>query len=108
MATDSIILNGVKHTITIDSSNLHIEDSCIVPKWWFDYALTTIQNVYPTSDVWKRSRGSLRREWATHNMLYSMGLWKARTKDVDLNYPLKWYNHLAYGLAGTIALLVIK
>ena len=108
MATDSIILNGVKHTFTIDSSNLHIEDSCVVPKGWFNYALTTIQNVYPTSDVWKRSEGSLRREWATHNMLYALGMWKDRTKDVDLNYPQKWYMKVAYNIVGMVALLFIK
>lgn len=108
MATDSIILNGVKHIFTIDSSNLHIEKSCIVPKGWFDYALTTIQNAYPTSDVWKRSKGSLYREWSTHNMLYALGMWKGRTKAVDLNYPQKWYMKVAYCILGTIALIFIK
>lgn len=44
----------------------------------------------------KRSIPSMTREWRVHNLLYSIGLFKNRTKDVDLNIGDPWYIKALY------------
>lgn len=48
------------------------------------------------------------REIATHTLMYNLNIKRDKTKDCDLNYEPKWYENLAYGVIGTIALWVIK
>ena len=90
----------LKYTMTLE--NIHIYNSYAVPKKEFDRQLYKIQSLYPSCHVWQRSMRSLCREWALHNALYSLGFKKGRTKDVDLNYPLKWYASSAYYIFGAI------
>lgn len=47
-----------------------------------------------------RSLKSYVREWRAHNRLYKLGLFKDRTKDVDLNVAEKWYRRLGYFFLG--------
>lgn len=47
-----------------------------------------------------RSLKSYVREWRAHNRLYKLGLFKDRTKDVDLNVHEKWYRRLGYFILG--------
>ena len=47
-------------------------------------------------------------EWAAHNMLYNLNIQRERTKDVDLDYPQKWYYKVGYGICGVVALIFIK
>lgn len=96
----------IPHTIT--KNNLHIPDSWIYSKHNFRDILKAIREEHPDSDVWERSDGSLCREWATHNLLYALGIARERTKDVDLNYPQKWYVRIGYGICGAIAIVFIK
>lgn len=96
----------MKYTIT--QSNLHLVDSHKVSKRYFDRELARIKGLHPTSNVWLRSFRSMRKEWATHNALYAAGLFRQRTKDCDLNYPLKWYMQVAYAVVGTIVYPFIK
>lgn len=44
----------------------------------------------------KRSIPSMIREWRVHNLLYSIGLFKSRTRDVDLNIGNPWYIKALY------------
>lgn len=90
----------MKYTIT--QSNLHLVDSYKVSKRYFDRELARIKGLHPNSDVWLRSFCSMRKELATHNALYDLGLFRSRTKDCDINYPLKWYMEVAYAVVGTI------
>lgn len=93
---------------SITNNNLHIFDSYATPKAMFRRELEFARRAHYKSDVWKRSINSMRREWATHNLCYAIGYKRERTKDVDLNYPQKWYVKLAYAVIGTLALIVIK
>lgn len=93
---------------TITQSNLHLVDSYKVVKRKFDRELAQIKGLHPNSDVWKRSFRSIRMEWATHNALYALHLFRSRTKDCDLNYPQKWYARVAYAVAGTLVWPFIK
>lgn len=96
----------MKYQIT--KNNLHIFDSYKISKKKFDSELNSAQALHKESDVWKRSRLSLKLEWATHNALYALGIAKDRTKDVDLNYPQKWYVKTGYAVVGSLVWLFIK
>ena len=83
-------------------------DSYKVPKGHFGRELVGIRNLHPDCPLWQRTDGSLKREWAAHNLAYALGIKREKTKDCDLNFTLKWYMKLAYGVVGTIASWVIK
>ena len=54
--------------------------------------------------IYKRSINSMIREWRVHNLLYSLGIQKDRTKDVDLNINQPWYVRLAYTIISPLYL----
>ena len=83
-------------------------DSYAVPKARFSKELCAIRNLHPTCRLWRRSEGNIRREWAAHNLAYSLGINQLRSADVDLEYEPKWYHDILYFIVGSIALLVIK
>ena len=96
----------MKHKIY--GSRVKLFDSYLVSKTRFETELNVIRYLHPTCRLWKRSIGSLRREWAAHNWAYSLGIRRDRTADVDLEYEPRWYHKFLYGIVGTIALLIIK
>lgn len=92
---------------TITKDNLHIEDSWKVSKREMGVILAHIRLSDPTpTKVWNRSDFSLRMEWCVHNFLYSLGLWRSHTKDVDLNADCKieWL----YKIVGCLVWVFIK
>lgn len=92
----------------IFADRVKLIDSYLVSKTKFGRELQSIRNLHPACPLWQRSEGSLKREWATHNLAYALGIRREKAKDCDLNYIPKWYQNLAYGVVGTIALWVIK
>lgn len=46
--------------------------------------------------IHKRSISSMINEWRVHNLLYSFGIQKDRTKSVDLNMGQPWYVTVLY------------
>lgn len=52
----------------------------------------------PEMAVNKRSIWGMLNEWRTHNLLYSLGIEKDRTKSVGLDYKQPWYMSVAYAL----------
>ena len=96
----------MKYKIFGDRVKLY--DSYLVPKAKFGRALSSIRNLHPSCLLWGRTDGSLRREWAAHNLLYALGIQRSKTADCDLEFEQTWYHKLAYGVVGTIALWVIK
>lgn len=92
--------------IDISKNNVHIYDSYAYSKKAFDVIIDYAVQKSPDCEVFKRSRYSLKMEWAVHNLLYRLGLYRDRTKDVDLNYPnnLEWL----YIILGLFSWLVIK
>lgn len=87
-------------SVYVTSHNIHIEDSWEIGHKEFKPILLRLK----TEDclVYKRWMWSLRCEWAVHNVLYKLGLWRSHTKDVDLNYPIKWYVEVLYVIFGTL------
>lgn len=92
----------------IYADRLKLFNSYLVSKSDFETELNVIRYMNPTCPIWQRTIGSLRREWASHNLAYSLGICRKKTADVDLNFEQKWYEKLAYFIVGSIALLVIK
>ncbi len=46
--------------------------------------------------IHKRSVSSMVYEWRVHNLLYTLGIERDRTKDVDLNIGQPWYSKVLY------------
>ena len=92
----------------IFADRVKIFDAYLVPKARFEPELNVIRYFHPTCRLWKRSIGSLRREWAAHTLAYNIGIKREQTADVDLDYEPRWYHNLLYGIVGTIALAFIK
>ena len=91
---------------TVSDNNIHIVDSYMISKREFEPRLLVIKSLYPSCNVWQRKMSSLKREWATHNLLYALHIYRSRTKDVDLNYPCKY--EWLYNIVGAIAWIFIK
>lgn len=90
-------------------NNIHIINSCIISKHDFKPILLEIEDDNPECLVFDfRSIHSLIMEWSCHNCLYNFGIEVERTKDVDLNWPIKWYIKLAYNIFGLIAWIFIR
>lgn len=92
----------------IFGDRIKLFDSCFIPKDRFRFEIDKIRNLHPTCHLWVRSDASIRREWAVHNLAYSLGIKRDKTADVDLNYEQKWYTKLFYFIFGSIAMLFIK
>lgn len=102
-------INNKTMRYKVTSNNIHIEDSYQASKTEFSPFFKYLQINYPDCDVFKqRSMFSMTREWATHNALYAMRLFRQRTKDVDINCPLKWYMKVLYAVFGTLVWIFIK
>ena len=93
---------------TISKSNLHIIDSYAVSKKRFEPFLNSVEAIHPDSDVWIRTKKSMCREWALHNLLYALHIARSHTADVDINYPQNWFVSIIYTVFGAIALRIIK
>lgn len=91
----------------LTKNNLHVVDSYRFSKKEIRDFLAAFSDI-DVSDVWQRSGFSLRTEWYCRNFLYRIGICRSRTKDVDLNYPQKWWEKLVYPVFGCIAYLFIK
>lgn len=93
----------------IYGNRVKLFDSHLVPKDRFEVELNAIRYMHKDCPIWQaRSMASMRREWATHNLLYSLGIKLNKTAHCDLEFEQTWYNKLAYGVVGTVALLFIK
>ena len=52
----------------------------------------------------KRGIWSMTHEWRAHNLLYSLGFEKDRTRSVDLNLNQPWYIKLGYKILSLLYL----
>ena len=79
--------------VVVSDNNIRIENGYLVRGRDFGFVLNCIRANEPNEVTANRSNYSLSREWAVHNALYKLGLFRSHTKDVDLNYPcrLEWF-----------------
>lgn len=52
----------------------------------------------------KRTIPSLIREWRVHNLCYSLGILRSRSKDVDFEAKQSWYMRVLYFLISPLYL----
>lgn len=99
------------HNITITNNNIHITDSYKVKTRESMKNILNIlreylndSNITMKTPLDYRSNNSMIREWITHNNLYRLGLYQDRVKNIDLNYPQKWYVKILYAIGSLINL----
>ena len=66
------------------------------------FILNRIKEQFPNSSINKRSNFSLINEWRTHNLLHGLGVYKSRTKDVDLNTDNSIWMKIGYFIGSLI------
>lgn len=72
--------------VKVSSLNIHVENSFLVQRRDdIKRMIKYIKNEYPEHPTFKHSEKVLVAEWCVHNLLYNFGLFKERTKHVDLN-----------------------
>lgn len=96
-----------KINVIVSEDNIHIDNSFnIIYKEDMEDILNEYRCKYNSSIfsnfiINKRSINSMVYEWASHNLLYELGLFKSRTKDVDLDdEPI--YKRICYYILGWI------
>ena len=92
----------------ITPTNIQLKSSFEVKKADFERELLAMREAHPESLVWNRSIKSLKREWAAHNAFHALGVFRAKTADVDLDWPQKWFFRIGYAVAGAIVWPFIK
>lgn len=94
--------------ILASKNNIQIVDSYEVSKYRFDGIIERIKNGFPNHIVaLNRSNNSIKKEWAVHNLLYKLGLWRNRTQNLDINYPLSDFEKVIYNIFGHICLIFL-
>lgn len=91
------------------------EDTITIPhsykysKWKFNKIIKKIKEEYPEREVCiHRKNISLIFEWSFHNFFYNLGILRSHTENVDMQYPLLWYEKVIYTLLGWFFWLFIK
>lgn len=86
--------------VTTTENNTNIQDSYKVKS--IDHMIDILYRIQDESSsemaINKRGVWGMLNEWRTHNLLYSLGIEKYRTKSVDLDYKQPWYMSVAYAL----------
>ena len=90
--------------IKIRQYTVQVKDSYEVSKKEFDGVIDQLLCI----DILKRSRKSLRYEWAVHNLLYNLGIKREKTGSVDFDFVQSPWDKFKYGLIGWIAWIFIK
>ena len=103
------------HEIKVTVHNINIKDSYSIKKSEFHKYYNYVKKNYEDCEVpIKRKYISLDFEWVVHNAIYFIAKFfrinklVTRVKDVDLNYPQKWYINWVYNILGVICWIFIK
>lgn len=89
--------------------DLKVFDSYNVSKKEFEPFINYVKEENPDVSLFKKRKvWHMCLEWAAHNFLYILHICRSSTKDVDLNYPLPWYEKIGYVIIGGIGWLFIK
>lgn len=96
-----INVNGLNVQYELSENNLKIYDSYLYrKKSTMNEILDEIQKAHLESDIWKqRSRFGMICEWRVHNWFFNNFWYVQHTKDVDLEFPQKFYYKIAYFVA---------
>ena len=80
----------------VSEDNTKIMDSCLVrSKEEMRRYLQDLRDKVPEGmAVHRRDLDSQVREWRSHNLFYTLCVFRSRTKDVDLELSQTWYREL--------------
>ena len=99
----------------MDWPNFKITDDCLtvydsykVSKKDFNTYLDTLRQLYDVKIFKMRSNKSLTNEWSCHNFVHMIGLFRSRTQNSDMQYPLTWWEKIVYPGFGWFCKLFIK
>ena len=92
----------------VTPTNIQLKSSFEVKKADFERELLAMREAHPESLVWNRSIKSLKREWAAHNALFALGIFRSRTCHTDLNWPQRWVFRIGYAIIGRVVWPFIK
>lgn len=83
--------------VTTTPDNTHIENSYLVKsrKDMKDILYQIELNSQFNDAIRHIPMATMVREWRAHNLLYALGIARARTKDVDLNFE-SWWRRIGY------------
>lgn len=94
--------------IRVGRNNIQIKDSYEVSKKRFDDIIKRLRMNLPEHPVLlKRNNGSIKKEWAIHNLLYKLGIARSHTRDLNINYPLRNIWKIIYNIFGTFCIWLI-
>lgn len=99
---------------TISDTCITVYDSYKVSKKEFDPFFNELRKNDEYRDfaiLQNRTNKSMSDEWACHNLIYNIdicGLFRSHTKDVDMQYPLTWWEKIVYPMFGWLAKIFIK
>jgi len=89
--------------------NISFKIGCVAVKIINSYQVTKRSRIKEILYVFKLEHSDIKfnrdinllvKEWIVHNRLYKLGLFRNRTKDVDLEYQQKWYLKVIYWILG--------
>lgn len=84
--------------VNVSENNTTIFDSYLVKSPWDMESIIYYIKAKTTDEyaINRRNIYSMIYEWRTHNLLYSLGIMRDRTRDVDLNTGQPWYSKVLY------------
>jgi hypothetical protein len=97
----TLYYNDTELFITTSLNNINIKNSYKVRgRKNIKNVICMLKEKFPENNINKQSTFLLTQEWAVHNLCYKLNIFRDRTKDVDLNYPKKWYIKFIYSILG--------
>lgn len=89
--------------VNVTKNNISIEESYKVQKKSdMRNILEQLKSLYEDEHnnvLDNRTIRSIICEWRSHNLVYSLGLFRDRTRTVDINYPIPDYMNIVYFMA---------
>lgn len=82
--------------VILSYDNTHIIDSYLIrsKKEMREFLVDVRENCPPDMAVVARSIESQIREWRSHNLFYTLHVFRSRTRDVDLEREQPWWREL--------------
>ena len=99
---------GTVDQYTVTDTCIKVFDSYKVSKKEFKPFIDELRKEYQVTVLEKRSDCSFTNEWACHNFLYDLHIAREHTKDIDMQYPLTWWEKIVYPLFGWFCKIFIK
>ena len=86
----------------VTTNNICVVGSSYLTRGQFDDVLKELRRDHADDNevLPHRCDWSLRYEWAVHKACYRLGIARARTVSVDLDWPQPWYMAVAYIVIG--------